>query len=459
MDRPSHGLRLGVVILLLQAAAVAGWLGFSGRLDPVLVNDSGGYTDFPWHSWDAALTHIRTPGYPLLLLLLKQVDPSLGMAPLAHFLLYALAAVLFFIGLARLSGEPALACVAASTLLYSRILHGYVMTIATDTPAAAAGIATCGMLLWWLARPGWTTAAALATITLTGWLIRPANLFLVPLLPLLAFLLCRYPPAHATRSRWWCAGMAAALAITPLFGYALLRYTTVGRFSVVSFGGYNLVGITGQFLQPDDLPRLPPDLNDLASGALVRRTSPERPTSAYSDAPLLNYMRMETEYDATIWFEFVPVARTQAEGRNDEVNSRLRRLATRLLRVHGREYVIWLAKATRQAAKKVGWDFADNPFSLALILIAIARICLPGFLGAAGTPPNRAHVARLTLVIATVYLVLSLAVVIPVCPPLGRMTDACAVLLPAPLAVWLWPQRWMTTACNTRAAADTGTAA
>ena len=39
--------------------------------------------------------------------------------------------------------------------------------------------------------------------------------------------------------------------------------------------------------------------------------------------------------------------------------------------------------------------------------------------------------------IATVYTAMTLAVVIPVCPPLGRMTDAAAVLLGAPLAAAL----------------------
>jgi hypothetical protein len=151
---------------------------------------------------------------------------------------------------------------------------------------------------------------------------------------------------------------------------------------------------------------------------------------------------MEERYDPTIWYEFVPAAEQSYGTDSLKVNTTLRRLATELIRLHPGQYAVWIAKATRQSVKKVLWDFADNPVTLALLIAAIPIVCRPRFFERVRSGPmaRTAIASRILLVVAVTYLVLNLMVVIPVCPPLGRFTDAAAVLLTVPLAVWLYRQ-------------------
>ena len=428
-------------MLIAQCIAIAVWLQAPGRFQPQVVNDTAGYVEFPWHNWNDALGYYRTPGFPALLKAVGWIAPDWRAVPPAHYVLYCAAVLVYFAGGCRLTGRAAVMCAAARGLLYSRILHGYLGTIATDVPAAAAGIAVCGLVLWKLSGGGFRVTLFLALAVTAGWLLRPAYLFLVPLPAALAWTLHNVRSDAADSRRWASAGSMFLFCVAPLLAYAALRWSVVGEFGVVSFGGYNLVGISGQFLTPDDMPRLQEELQPVAESALARRGDGAAPVTDFDAEPRLHYLRMEQRYDPTIWYEFEPAARQQAGEDYEQINRLLRNIGTASLRLHPRDYVIWLAKATRQAAKKVLWDFADNPVSLALLLIAVVLVWRPRFVGSisASSPVHNpdAGSIRVLLVVATLYLVLSLCVVIPVCPPLGRMTDAAAVLLTAPLAAWI----------------------
>lgn len=433
--------RLSLAVVIGQMLLVGLWLGLTDRLEPVVLNDTPTYTLYPWHDWKLALDDIRTPAYPALLRLTRTFWNDHAGDPTVHYLLYCAGVLLFWGGAAAYLNQPLAATVAASSLLYSRILHGYVMTIATDTVAAAAGVAVCGLTLWRLARPGAATATALLLAVVTAWMIRPANLFAAAFVPAATWLLPRRTPAGDRSARRREVLLALALTLLPLLAYCTFRYAAIGRFAVVSHGGYNLIGVAGQFLSVEDLERLSAESRPLAAGALARRAAEDRPVTPYDHLPRLNYLRMEMRYDITIWQEFVPAARELVGNEWGPVNAALRKLSLELLRLHPGEYAVWLAKATRQAAKKVLWDFADNPVTLALLLLAVLKVCRPGFLTPSSASVNEhpPSAAGVLLVVALVYLVLALAVVVPVCPPLGRMTDATSVLLAAPLAVWLWP--------------------
>jgi hypothetical protein len=233
-----------------------------------------------------------------------------------------------------------------------------------------------------------------------------------------------------------------ALSVGPVAGYSLLRYCVVGRLGVVSYGGYAQIGVCGQFLDEADVVRLPADLQPVARSALDRLSSGTLPTRPLDGEARLHYLRMEQRYDVTLWHQFVPAAEQSLGADSLAVDAVLRRLAIELIRLHPGEYAVWIAKATRQSVKKVLWDFADNPVTLALLLAAIPIVCRPRFIDRvrSGAVDRTAGAAWILLVVGALYLVLNLAVVIPVCPPLGRFTDAAAVLLAVPLAVWLYGQ-------------------
>ena len=426
---------MALLLLLIQIAVVAAWLEKSGQLSPQIVKDTAGYSGFSWNSAGDVFNHQRTPGYPLFLKLNSFVADQHASVPFVQFLVYSSSAIVFFFGVQCLTESSGTACLAASTLMYSRILHGYVETVATEILAAAAGITVCGLTFLYLANRRQQLLLWISLATTAAWLIRPAYLFIVGLVPFLTWQLHSVSLNRFSGSRLRSTGLMLTVTVGPLLAYCLLRYAVIGQFGIVSFGGYNQIGISGQFLNEHDVERLPPKLQPLAEAAFSRQHSDSRITTQYDELPVLNYTRMENRYDLTIWHEFSPAAEQIAGNDPAVVNSMLRQLATELIRLHPKEYFIWTVKAVRQAVKKVLWDFADNPATLFLIMLMVAGLFRPGIAGTKLEASGQLQSWQLLTMSAVSYLVLSLAVVIPVCPPLGRFTDAATVLLAAPLAV------------------------
>lgn len=434
---------LAWLLLLVQMGVVAGWLGWTGKLRPQLVPDSPGYVDFPWHSPRQALGHLRTPAYPAFLKATAFLGADQKGVPAAQMLLYFAAAAALFSALRQGTGATGVSLAAASGLLYANILQGYVSTVATDTLAAAAGIAACALTIRFVSRPSFFSAVGIAAAASAGWLVRPAYLFLVVLCPLLAWLIGRARREGLPRApgRIGLALRVLVLTAGPLLAYCGVRSAVVGQFGVVSFGGYNLVGISGQFLTPADLDRLPADVRPIAETVLDQQASSTKPVSPYDGEPPLHYLRLETRYDHTIWNEFQPAAERVVGVEPAAINPRLKTLGATLVRNHPRDYAVWLVKATRQGAKKLAWDFLDNPVGLVTSLLLAAVLALTaGLRGFAGSWTDEVDWAAFRILILTTiaYAATSLAVVIPVCPPLGRFTDAAGVFAGSLSMAGLW---------------------
>jgi hypothetical protein len=282
------------------------------------------------------------------------------------------------------------------------------------------------------------TLLAVALSSAAAWLVRPAYAFLIPLVPILGALLAR-SLRRLCHARGWCREfllLALATAL-PFLAWSALRATVVGRFGIVSFGGYNLVGIAGQFLDEEVAAALPPDLQPLARAAIAERTQVAFGGPDLPDSQRLNYDRMEWRYDDTIWKVFTPAAQAHFGDDHAKLNSQLKRLALEIIRLRPVEYAVWIAKATRQGMRKLVSDFVLNPAYLAALLLLVAAqiaVTVRGPTNACETLPNPAAILFLA---ATLYAAASLALVIVVCPPFGRMTDAAAVLLSGPLLAGL----------------------
>lgn len=434
-----RGRRWPVIAIVVQLGILGGVLAVSGRFKAVETHDTAGYVLQKWGSAEEVLGGLRTPAYPAFLAVLRAVSSDERTVPTMHFIVNSFAVWLFYFGLQRLGHDSVRAFIGASSLIYTRILYGYVNTVATDTLASAIGIVVCALIMIRLSSPSAMMSLLLSLAVMTGWLIRPAYLFLIPLAPVMTWMI--HPGrAHATRSRRWHVLTVFLLVITPLILYSSLRLAVVGRFGIVSFGGGNILGIAGQFLQPADIPSLSQEFQGIASRAIERRDSGELKVGAFDDLPTSNYMRMEDRYDLTIWHIFSDAESGEVERDPVKWNSQSRRLAVELIRLHPREYLLWLIKATRQAVRKVLWDFADNGYAFGLLVMGLGVLLVKSCYWKHG---NRLVLAnsdtfRILTLFAVVYGAMNLAVVIPVCPPLGRFTDAATVLLAAPLAVWIW---------------------
>jgi hypothetical protein len=204
---------------------------------------------------------------------------------------------------------------------------------------------------------------------------------------------------------------------------------------VVSFGGTNLVAISGQFLDDAVAAQLPADLQPLAQKALARRAAIPAHEFVMPDAPTLNYQRMESNYDLYMWRIFVPAANEMNDGDAVRVNTDLQRLARAIIWLRPMEYATWLAKAYRRAVWKLAGDFVASP--LGVVLVSLGAILLlqrtifwqPRQFDA--VPEGHRKGAAMVLILSVLYAAAHTATTILVCPPLGRMTDAAGVLLPA----------------------------
>lgn len=440
------------MLLLAQMLLVGLFLQRTGRLQPQLVPDSQHYLDFPWTPPSAVLSHFRTPGYPVFLAMAAP-GGNIAFVPAAHYLAYCLAVIIFSQGLGRLGIAPWPRLWTASALLYANILHGYVATIASDTLAAALVVASVGLTFaslsshWRLLPLGLCTAAA--------WLVRPACLALVVQLPLLGatIVMSRGSGEGGSRRGMRTGAVLAATMLVPLLAWCTLRSAVVGRFGVVAFGGVNLIGIAGQFLDESLVDALPPDLRPVAQSALARReAADEADPRLMSDAPILNYQRIENRYDHTMWNLFRPAAEQVEPADEPAVNARLRRLALEIIRQQPTMYAVYLAKAFRRAVFKIVGDAALNPYCLGLGLmivgLAVLRIVRPqpppaDALAASSSAPGRPGIRSVMVLTFVSHAACQMAVVILVCPPLGRMTDAMALFVPPLLMAVLIERRWL----------------
>ena len=433
-------LRRGPVWLAVQMGAVGAVLYAGGRFEAVAVPDTPGYVNYPFGSLAEALGYYRTPAYPVFLRICQLASADLRWIPVGHYVCYCVAVAVFFYGLRALSRSELLSTAGASSLLYANILHGYVSFVATDSLAAAAGITTIGILLHRVEGSAkWSSILLLGFAVSAAWLLRPAYLFLVVLVPVLGSVLRATIGSRDASGATWCREFFVLVLTTavPLLSYCGARWLVIGSFGIVSFGGYNLIGIAGQFLDSALVEELPADLRPMARAALEEQRRREAEGAPMADADRRNYMRMELRYDMTIWRVFTPAAQKVYGDDHHQVNTQLRRLAVSIIRARPYDYALWLVKSLRQALRKIVSDFVVNPVYFVLTLAAVGAQLLHTLLSE--TKPHddvsanaqQPNAVGILFVVSVSYAASKLLLVVFVCPPIGRMTDAMWVFLPA----------------------------
>jgi len=289
------GSRGGIFLLLAQMILVGGVLAMSGRFLPRVIPDTPLYSEYPVYSLREALENHRTPVYPLFLKLTGRWFPDFQAVPATQYVLYCLAVLLFFRGLTTLQANGIRNALIAGALLYSNLLFQLANEIGADCLAATGLIAVFALMLIWTS--GRTRAGELTMLgaaVFFTWLTRPAYLFLILLVPVLSSL-CRVPAGTPLPRLpgWRIQRRLIAGMLLPLFAYCSLQWFVVGRFAVVSLGGYNLIGISGQFLDEATLEQLPAHLQPLGREALKQQQRMDGKL-AMPEAHRLNYQRMLT---------------------------------------------------------------------------------------------------------------------------------------------------------------------
>jgi len=433
-------LSIGVAILLQVVILVA-----LGNFTAVSVPDSKTYQAFDTSSLAAALSQMRTFGYPLFLKLVG--DQSY--VPTAHFLAFVLANILFHIGLIQVGYNIWTATWCTIAMLFGRAAIDQLMLIQADSLAISLAIAATGCFLMFVSaarRPlSWL---GLSLFTFLTYQVHPSYLFLIPLWPLAswildAFLLRRLASHREILQRTACV---ALLSIMPFLAFCTLRWCVVGHWGLVSFGGYNLVGVTGQFLDQRLASELPPRLQPLATEMLQRR-----PTVGPATTPG-DFLAMETMFNPTVWDLAVPIAEQLSDRDPVRVNQLLNDLSREIIRRRPWLYGYWLIANANHARQELMLLLAFDK-GITLLLVAYMFMQFISLLGGRALPqpaprpatdPQKKSIEadrfielQLLLWLAVLFAAARITLVILVEPAISRYMTGAMVLLPAAAAVWL----------------------
>lgn len=427
------GFWLATLALLL---AVILW--FSGRLSPTQMPDTRSYLEYDTSTLSAALSDVRTFGYPLFL----RAVGTMELVPVAQYFAMVLSVLLFYGGLRRVGYRRWTALCCAATLLPGRAVFDLGHVVTSDSLAISLSVACTGAFLMITSdRPGPMAWIAFTSLTFLACQVHPSYLFLVPMWPIVSLVLDRYLlrrddtlQTHARRA--FTIAMASA---TPFLAFCTLRWFVVGHWGLVSFGGYNIVGIAGQFLDEELLAELPADLQPLGQQMLENRRSHD------DVATTTDFATMEAMYPATVWQIAVPAAEEVTDSSPTSVNRILTRFSLTVIQHRPKRYALWLAADSNHARRQLTTLTA---FDKGTLCLGIAYLLIQTVSLVRGTPnpePGRdsdtdASRRRERLVlfwIAVFHAVGKTGLVILVEPANDRYMTGAMVLLPAVIAVWV----------------------
>ncbi|HUQ71466.1 MAG TPA: hypothetical protein VM165_18200, partial [Planctomycetaceae bacterium] len=131
----------------------------------------------------------------------------------------------------------------------------------------------------------------------------------------------------------WLAASLAVTTIAPYVVFCGLRWSVVGHAGLVSFGGYNIVGIAGQAIDEPLLSELSADVQPLAREILQRRRSAAVPS---------DYTAMVDGFNPVIWEVAVPAAKELYDNDTIRINHAFSQLSREVLQRRPEFYMRWL---------------------------------------------------------------------------------------------------------------------
>ncbi len=303
--RVLRAFRHPVFWLIVQAVAVFWAMSLAGEMKPWEVHDTVSYVELA-EPVDVSfvLSRGRTFAYPLFMRAVKLLGAGWEPLPEAQAIVYFAAVLLFWFGLNVYTGSRWLAMAAANPLLYAEVL-ALNPRIQPDFLAVATTIATFAFVFLLAARPAnrWYWAAVGAGVFLT-YQIRPSYLFFLLFVPILAVVLRVCRDGRLPR-RWlaWTAGLLL-LTVVPFLAYCTVRWFAVGHFGLVSYGGFNLLGVTASFLDNKLVRELPKEHRKLARMILQERKN--RNFKPYQGRQPVN--KWYGQYNVNLWRIAQPIA-------------------------------------------------------------------------------------------------------------------------------------------------------
>ncbi len=419
-------------LFLSQVIAIAGLLTWFGKFEPTPQFDTSSYRDYSLESVSTALNDKRTFVYPCVLRLFRIADGSERLLPWFQYASSAFAVGVFLAALLRCDWDPWLALAAASPILVSPMVLEYSSVLTPDLLAQSFSILAVSLWLM-VVHTGRSLRACigLSVFVFLAYQTKPTYLFLLAFVPI-GGLIARWWLHSENRDAWKVCLRLSVASLVPFLGWCTLRWFVVGHFGLVSFGGYNIIGIAGQLLKPDWTNQLTSDVQPLADEVLKRR---DRQRDWSEDA---SYDNMESHFNAMVWEIAVPAASELYESDSRVMNRQMANLSGQILLGHPRSYATWLWMAVKRAIRASIELTLRNPIaaiSIPMLLVAFA-------VGWRNGSSSRGCVAlecerefQMIVWTALGYAMCKLGLVILVEPPIDRYCAPAAVFIPSILVM------------------------
>jgi hypothetical protein len=369
--------RIVPFILVLQIVSILFFWAFFQDHAPIIAPDSKGYIEF---SWSEMFDHVRTIGYPAFVHSIRCFDPTLRFLPTLQLMIH-LGAVLAFAASCRRFGFSKLMTLAISSpLLYSPAIRDTRSWVLTDALGCSVSILVIGCLLIALhSPPSWRWWLVLGAILFVNYTIRPAYLFMVGLVPFLAIAiaLIRYGIHDWRKQVKQSLLRAVCVSVLPLMLFCTLRLVLTNHFGLVSFGGYNMIGIMSQFVGREDIALVPAEFKPVTTFIVEEQRNRRLININENGQRVLSYREIMANYNVYIHQLIVPFLAEQGLTKPSEIDRFLNRYVGVLLGLHGDAYLQWLKYSVTFALSRA----PDPMFNLALVLVLIglylARIAMP----------------------------------------------------------------------------------
>ena len=415
-------------LFLSQVIAIAGFLNWFGKFEPASQFDTSSYRDYSLESASVALNDKRTFVYPCVLRLFDVADGSERLVPWFQYLSSAFAVGVFLAALVRCAWNPWLALAAASPILASPMVLEYSGILTPDLLVQSFSI--LAVSLWLIVvhtgRSLWA-CIGLSVFVFMAYQTKPSYLFLLVFVPM-GGLIARWWLHSEKRDAWKVCLRLSVASLVPFLGWCTLRWFVVGHFGLVSFGGYNIIGIAGQLLKPDWTNQLTSDVQPLAEEILRRR---DRQRDWPVDA---SYDNMESHFNAMVWEIAVPAASELYESDSRVMNRQMANLSGQILLGHPRSYATWLWMAVKRAIRASIELTLRNP----IVAISIPMLLVAFAIGWRNKSATGGCVAlecqrEFQMIVWTGlgYAMCKLGLVILVEPPIDRYCAPAAVFLPS----------------------------
>jgi hypothetical protein len=275
-----------------------------------------------------------------------------------------LCAAVFFMDFAlrRFGATPWQACAFSSGFLYATLQQPWTFAaVLTDFPACVtAGIAVAS--LFWVVSERKSAAAwlVLSAATAASYHLRPAMLFLVPLVPLLGGILLRIRAAQNGEATAWKLVLPALLgaALVPLLAYCLLRMLVVNDFGLVAMGGDTSSGLAAEMLDWKTIDRDVPEQYRPLAEAILRERERMGLRSAFGGGMAISMRRYEDQFSVNIYDITIPAAKTIFGTDPVALNHELRKYSRAVLWNNKDRYLLWSIYMLPRTLSKIvyrGW--------------------------------------------------------------------------------------------------------